>query len=43
MAGALVLKNNDVTQIDMSGQKSGIYLAKIKQGNNVVVKKLVKE
>ncbi len=43
MAGAVVLKNTDITQIDMSSQKSGIYLAKIKQGNKTVVKKLVKE
>lgn len=43
LAGVLVLKNNSTTQIDMTDQKNGIYLVRIKQGNKTVVKKLVKE
>lgn len=43
LAGALVLKNNSTTRIDMTNFKSGIYLVRIKQGNKTVVKKLVKE
>lgn len=43
LAGSLVLKNNSTTRIDMTDQKNGIYLVRIKQGNKTVVKKLVKE
>jgi hypothetical protein len=43
LAGALVLKNKSTTRIDMTNLKNGIYLVRIKQGNNVAVKKLVKE
>lgn len=43
LAGALVIKNTTTTRIDMTGQKNGIYLVRFKQGNSIIVKKLVKE
>jgi hypothetical protein len=43
LAGVVVLKNSNYTRVDMSEQKNGIYLVRIKQGNKTVVKKLVKE
>lgn len=43
LAGALVLKNNSTTRIDMTNFKSGIYLVRIKAGDRTIVKKLVKE
>jgi len=43
MSGALILKNNSTTRIDMSNFKNGIYLVRIKEGNRTIVKKLVKE
>ena len=43
LAGILVFKNSSTTRIDMTNFKSGIYLVRIKQGNQTVVKKLVKE
>jgi len=43
MSGSLILKNNSTTRIDMSNFKNGIYLVRIKEGNRIIVKKLVKE
>jgi len=43
LAGALVLKNNSTTRIDMTNFKSGIYLVRIKAGDRTVVKKLLKD
>lgn len=43
LAGSLIFKNNSTTRIDMSNFKSGIYLIRFKNGNQTIVKKLVKE
>ena len=43
LSGSLIFKNNSTTRIDMSNYKNGIYLVRIKDGNQTIVKKLVKE
>lgn len=42
-SGALVLKNKSTTRIDLSNFKSGIYLVKIKNESQTIIKKVVKE
>jgi hypothetical protein len=43
LSGSLIFKNNSTTRIDLSNFKNGIYLVRIKMGNQIIIKKLVKE
>ncbi|MBK6282767.1 MAG: DUF2271 domain-containing protein [Draconibacterium sp.] len=43
VAGSVIFKNNSTTRIDMSNFKNGIYLVRMKVGNQIIIKKLVKE
>jgi len=43
IAGTVIYKNNSTTRIDMSNFKNGIYLVRIKVGNQIIIKKLAKE
>ena len=35
--------NNNVEQVDLSGQAAGVYFVKVQTGNNTVVRKIIKE
>jgi hypothetical protein len=43
LAGTLLFTNRNTTEIDLGNYVDGIYLARIKTGDKVVIKKLIKE
>jgi hypothetical protein len=43
IAGQTILQKYEVTSVDMSNLKTGLYFVKIAEGDNLIVKKVLKQ